>query len=79
MIAGSDGLELEVDGVLHRIACATLAQKRDAYAKVYWWLRSLPTNEDIVAKVSDLAQRCGVDALAICEKNCMNWNEIAES
>jgi len=78
VIATTDTIGFVIDGVAHRMSCAAVAEKCEAYAKLYWWLRSLPTNEAIVDFVSELARRYGVDADALCEEYCMTWNELAE-
>jgi peptidoglycan/xylan/chitin deacetylase (PgdA/CDA1 family) len=77
-IANSDAIEFTLDGTLQRLPCASLVQKREVFGKMYWWLRDLPTNAEIVGIVSELAQRCGIDPQALCEKDCMTWTEIAD-
>jgi len=77
-IADTKSIGFVIDGVAHRMSCATIAEKREVFTKLYWWLRGLPTNEAIVDFVSDLACRCGVDPALQCEEDCMTWNEIAE-
>jgi peptidoglycan/xylan/chitin deacetylase (PgdA/CDA1 family) len=77
-IANATRLTLAIDGERREIECASAAQKRQAFASLYWWLRSLPTNQAIFDVVADLAERHGVDAAAICDEHCMAWREIAE-
>src|SRR5579862_8035968 len=77
-IANSDAIEFTLDGTLQRLPCASLVQKREVFGKMYWWLRDLPTNAEIVGIISELAQRCGIDPQALCEKDCMTWAEIAD-
>jgi peptidoglycan/xylan/chitin deacetylase (PgdA/CDA1 family) len=77
-IANTDSLAFAFGEEIRRVPCASAAEKREAFARVYWWLRSLPSNEQIFAVVADLAARCGVDCAALCEAYCMTWNEIAD-
>jgi peptidoglycan/xylan/chitin deacetylase (PgdA/CDA1 family) len=60
------------------LTCGSIDEKHRAFVHLYGWLRSLPTNEQIVAAAGDIAARYGVDAAALCERHCMSWNEIAE-
>lgn len=78
VIANAKTVGFVIDGVPHRMSCETIAEKREVYDKLYWWVRSLPTNEAILGFVSELARRYGVDAAALCEENCMTWKEIAD-
>jgi peptidoglycan/xylan/chitin deacetylase (PgdA/CDA1 family) len=77
-IANTKSLAFAFDGEPRRVSCASLAEKREAFASLYWWLRSLPTNESAMGVVSDLGRRYGVDSAALCDEHCMTWNEIAE-
>jgi peptidoglycan/xylan/chitin deacetylase (PgdA/CDA1 family) len=77
-IANATSLTLAIDGERREIPCASVAQKSEAFASLYWWLRSLPTNDAIFDVVADLAHRHGVDPAAICAQECMTWSEIAE-
>ena len=77
-IANTNSLAFAFGEDTHRVPCASVAQKREAFAQVYWWLRSLPSNEQIFGVVADIATRHGVDCAALCEEHCMTWNEIAD-
>jgi peptidoglycan/xylan/chitin deacetylase (PgdA/CDA1 family) len=61
-----------------RLSCATVSEKREAFAQLYWWLRGLPSNEQILAAVTEIAARYGVDTAALCDEHCMTWNEIVD-
>jgi peptidoglycan/xylan/chitin deacetylase (PgdA/CDA1 family) len=78
VIANSTSLTVAIEGERREVSCASVAQKGEAFASLYWWLRSLPTNTAIFDVVADLAERHGVDPPAICAQQCMTWNEIAE-
>jgi peptidoglycan/xylan/chitin deacetylase (PgdA/CDA1 family) len=78
VIATSGQVGLVVDGKDRWFDCRSTEGKRDAYAFIYWWLRSLPTEEEVRKVVRDLCERYQVDMAAICEELCMSWDEIAE-
>jgi peptidoglycan/xylan/chitin deacetylase (PgdA/CDA1 family) len=77
-IANTKSLAFAFGEKTHRVPCASVAQKREAFAQVYWWLRSLPSNEQIFSVVNEIAARYGVDSAALCAEQCMTWNEIAD-
>ena len=77
-IANTKSLAVAFGEETHRVPCASVAQKREAFAQVYWWLRSLPSNEQIFGVVAEIAACYGVDSAALCEEHCMTWNEIAD-
>ena len=78
VIASTAQIGLVMDGKDRWFDCRTIESKRDAFAYVYWWLRGLPSEEEVRSVVRDLARRYEVDIAAICEELCMTWDEIAE-
>jgi len=78
VIATSGHIGLVIDGKDRWFDCRSVEGKRDAYSYVYWWLRSLPAEEDVRKVVRDLCERYQVDMAAICEELCMSWDELAE-
>jgi peptidoglycan/xylan/chitin deacetylase (PgdA/CDA1 family) len=78
VIANATSLAVVIGGERHAVECASVEEKGEAFASLYWWLRSLPTNAAIFEAVADLAGRHGVDPAAICAEQCMTWSEIAE-
>jgi peptidoglycan/xylan/chitin deacetylase (PgdA/CDA1 family) len=77
-IAKSDRIALLVDRQVRRFDCGTVAEKRHLFSEIYWWLRSLPADDDIRYIVRDLAARYDVDVPAINDDLCMSWQEISE-
>jgi peptidoglycan/xylan/chitin deacetylase (PgdA/CDA1 family) len=77
VIAKNDRVGLVVDEQDRRFDCGTIAQKRELFAALYWWLRGLSAPE-LYRVVHDLAARYGVDLRALCQEQCMTWGEIAE-
>lgn len=69
---------LLVDGEEKRFDCATTAEKRETFEQIYWWLRRLPTEDQVRHVVRDLCARYGVDMKSLCTDLCMTWDEIGE-
>jgi peptidoglycan/xylan/chitin deacetylase (PgdA/CDA1 family) len=78
VIARNDRFALLMDGRETHFECAEAGAKLEAFEKLYWWLRSLPTEQALLATVEDLAARYGVDMAAFCAEQCMDWSEIGE-
>jgi peptidoglycan/xylan/chitin deacetylase (PgdA/CDA1 family) len=78
VIAIATHLTVAIDGERREVPCGSVQEKGQAFASLYWWLRSLPTNAAIFEVIADLADRHGVDPTAICGERCMTWSEIAE-
>jgi peptidoglycan/xylan/chitin deacetylase (PgdA/CDA1 family) len=76
VIAKTDAVTLEMDGRGSRLVCRTVEEKYRAYDCLYWWLRARPRESEMLAIVSELAARYRVEAAAICDKQCMTWEEI---
>lgn len=77
-IAGSDQVEVVKDGETRIHPCANTASKYETYETIYWWLRSLPDEDEIRRIVRTLAARAGVDMSAICRELCMDWDELRD-
>ncbi len=78
VIAGQERIGLVVDNEDRRFDCRTPEEKRHVFEAIYWWLRSLPTEDALRAVIRDLAARYGIDIHAICDELCMTWAEIAQ-
>ncbi|MFD2183132.1 polysaccharide deacetylase family protein [Rhodoplanes azumiensis] len=76
VIAQNDKIVLEMDGRDCRIDCATTAEKSEAFALLYCWLRRMPTDAQMLDAVRELTARYRVDSAAICDSLCMSWEEI---
>lgn len=77
VIAKSDRLVLEIEGNTRFFSCGDAASKRAVFNDVYWWLRSIDSEQDFRRAVHDICARYGVDLLAPCRDLCMDWSEIA--
>jgi peptidoglycan/xylan/chitin deacetylase (PgdA/CDA1 family) len=78
VIARNDRIALVMDGEERHIACVGVDTKRATFERLYWWLRGLRSETDVLAVVRDLAARYGVDTAALCGELCMDWSEVAE-
>jgi len=77
-IACQGSITLDMGGEVRRFDTSTEAGKDEAFATIYWWLRSLPDESELRRICRDLAIAAGVDVEAICSELCMGWDEIAE-
>jgi len=78
VVACTERIGLYIDGVERRFDCASLDEKRNIYEQLYWWLRSLSTEDELRVVIRDLAARYGVDMAALCDELCMSWEDIAD-
>lgn len=78
VIARNTRIGLAIDGKDRFFECGTVREKRQLYAEVYGWLRSMKSEEELRRVVRDLAARHGVDMSIVCEDECMTWDEIGE-
>ena len=69
---------LVMDGEDRRYDCHSTEAKYELYEHVYWWLRSLASEDDLRSAVRDIGTRYGVDSAAFCKDLCMTWDEIGE-
>ena len=77
-IARNDHISLQINGRNRTFDCATVAAKRSLYEEIYWWLRRLPTEDELRSVVHNLAAFYQVDIAAFCDELCMSWPELAE-
>jgi peptidoglycan/xylan/chitin deacetylase (PgdA/CDA1 family) len=77
-IARVSRFALVMDGQDRRFDCHTAEEKYQLYEHIYWWLRSLETEDALRDAVREIGARYGVDSVAICDDLCMTWDEIAE-
>ena len=78
VIARQTRVALVMNGEDRRYDCDTVEAKYELYEHIYWWLRSLESEDDLRAAVRDLAKRYHVDPAAFCADLCMTWAEIEE-
>src|SRR4051794_29500195 len=78
VIAKQIRVALVMDGEDRRYDCYSTEAKYELFEHIYWWLRSLESEDDLRDAVRELASRYGVEPAAICEELCMTWPEIGE-
>jgi peptidoglycan/xylan/chitin deacetylase (PgdA/CDA1 family) len=78
VIARHTRIALVMNGEDRRYDCDSAQAKYELYEHVYWWLRSLESEDDLRAAVRDLASRYNVDPDRFCSELCMTWAEIGE-
>ena len=78
VIAKQSRIALTMDGEDRRYECGSTEAKYELYEHIYWWLRSLESEDELRAAVRELASRYGVDDTAFCKDLCMTWSEIGE-
>jgi len=78
VIAWQTRIALVMDGEDLRYDCDSTEAKYELFEHIYWWLRSLESEDDLRGAVRDLASRYGVEPASICDELCMNWAEIGE-
>ncbi|MGE0565008.1 MAG: polysaccharide deacetylase family protein [Pseudolabrys sp.] len=78
VVANNSRIGLTVEGKDQFFDCATVREKRELFAAIYEWLRSMKTYDEIAKTVRDLAACHRVDAAAICRDLCMTWEELAQ-
>jgi peptidoglycan/xylan/chitin deacetylase (PgdA/CDA1 family) len=77
VIARNELIGLRIDGRDRWFECRDVAEKRAAFDHIYWWLRSLGTEDELRHFVRELAARHRVDMAAMCTELCMTWQELA--
>lgn len=78
VIARNKMIGLRFEGDERLVACESVADKRQLFEELYWWLRRRKTETELRDMVRDLAARHSVDIGAFCRELCMDWHEIAE-
>jgi peptidoglycan/xylan/chitin deacetylase (PgdA/CDA1 family) len=77
VVARNEALNVRLGGQQEIVRCASVAEKRDAFDRLYSWLRSLTSEAELRAAVRELAARYQVDIAAFCDELCMRWDELA--
>jgi peptidoglycan/xylan/chitin deacetylase (PgdA/CDA1 family) len=82
VVARNDAIDVylggqNIGGQQETLSCASVAEKRDAFDRLYVWLRSLTSEAELRSAVRDLAARYQVDIAAFCNELCMRWGELA--
>jgi len=76
VVARSKHISLPINGRKRDFECATVAEKRNTFAELYDYVRSLASEEALRQLVRDLTLRYQVDVLSFCNELCMGWDEL---
>src|SRR5204863_9388581 len=76
VIARNERIGLVIDEKDQRFDCQTAEEKQELFDSIYWWLRGLPTEDDMRQVVRELGARYRVDLPSLCEQLCMTWPEL---
>jgi peptidoglycan/xylan/chitin deacetylase (PgdA/CDA1 family) len=75
-VARNDEVCVAIEGREETFRCVSVVEKRDAFDRLYGWLRSLATEDELRTVVRMLAARHHVDIAAFCDELCMGWDEL---
>ena len=78
VVAKADQILMLIHGREERLICGSIAEKNEVYHGLYNYLRRMETDDEIRAAVRDLCARYHVDIPELCNRNCLNWDDIAE-
>jgi peptidoglycan/xylan/chitin deacetylase (PgdA/CDA1 family) len=76
VVARNETVNVCLGGPEETLRCASVADKRAAFDRLYSWLRSLTSEAELRSAVRDLAGRYRVDIAALCDELCMRWDEL---
>lgn len=77
VVRRSPAVIVQMSGEVRTFACVTVAEKKSAYDKIYWWLRGLPEVRSRQV-IRELAAGAGVDIAVLCRELIMTWDEIRQ-
>lgn len=75
-IAGNEEVTIGMNDVDGRFDTRTLKEKEAAWTAIYWWLRSLPTEDSLRNAIRKLCSGHGVPLAALPGELCMGWDEL---
>lgn len=75
LIRNASSLRVRFTEGAEDIACGALEEKRSAWSRIYWRLRSGP-EDALRAEIVRLAEEYGLDIAAITRELAMSWDEV---
>jgi peptidoglycan/xylan/chitin deacetylase (PgdA/CDA1 family) len=75
VIAGTNHLKADVNGLIIDMETVTDAQKQAAWGQIYWPVRNLEENAQR-PWIRNFCRENGVDLEAICKADAMTWDEL---
>jgi peptidoglycan/xylan/chitin deacetylase (PgdA/CDA1 family) len=76
VVARNDAVNVRLGWQEETLRCVSVAEKRDAFDRLYMWLRSLASEAELRSAVRALAAHYQVDIAAFCDELCMSWAEL---
>lgn len=76
VVAYADTVDVTIDKIATRLDTSTLDGKREAFAILHDWLRSLPDSAMLRREMTSLCRRHGIDEDAISRELCLSWDEL---
>ncbi len=76
VVARNEAVNVRLGGQEEALRCVSVAEKRDAFDRLYMWLRRLASEAELRSAVRDLAAHYQVDIAAFCDELCMGWGEL---
>jgi len=76
VVAGNEAINVRLGGQEGTLRCASVAEKRAAFDRLYRWVRSLTSEAELRSVVRALAARYHVEIAAFCDELCMRWDEL---
>jgi peptidoglycan/xylan/chitin deacetylase (PgdA/CDA1 family) len=76
VIARNSHVSLNIEGKELGFDCEEVEDKRLLFDRLYMWVRSLATEDDLRRAVRELCARYRVDIASFCDELCMNWDEL---
>ena len=78
VIAQNSRVGALINGEERFFDCGTVREKRELYAAMYGYIRSMKTEDELRKFVRDLCATYRVDIAAFCRDLCMDWQELAD-
>jgi peptidoglycan/xylan/chitin deacetylase (PgdA/CDA1 family) len=76
VVARNEAVKVRLGGQGQILRCVSVADKRNAFDRLYVWLRSLASEAELRRAVRTLAAHYQVDIAAFCHELCMHWDEL---
>jgi len=76
VVARNEQVSVPIEGREEAFPCASVADKRAVFDRLYGWLRSIATEAELRTVVRALGARYHVDIAAFCDELCMGWEEL---
>jgi peptidoglycan/xylan/chitin deacetylase (PgdA/CDA1 family) len=76
VVARNEVINVRLGGQEVTLRCVSVGEKRDAFDRLYGWLRGLTSEAELRDAVRGLAARYEVDIAAFCDGLCMSWDEL---